>query len=443
MSFLSYIFDRVSDKPHTRRRPEIKFGRFAEPEETEEMITMRNTSDHLYKTGDYLGAYVSFFEYMRMQGGPAVEITFDAETQTLYFDIIQGSKIVKGAITAGQVFTWADIAEFDTLDVALMRFLLTQNTNFAYCKYAIYDNTIALLQRCPTQDMSPEAFNEMLSEIAISADSIDDILVEQFPNLHAINTENIIPLPETEKTAKIKYMRKWIQDAKTKVQSTSDDPTRTYIILTAIFKILYLISPEGSLLHRFKQIYTIYATGYNPEERNSPEINFKMLAELDEILQKSDEEIGVSIYKVRAVFPEISYMSFPEMAESFNTHFRLIDTCIDSNRYDIALTMCEYTAGLNHVHHGMPPIAQDLLLIMWRVLNSDYFTELGFDDGFITESTQTPAAIKISHEIESTIKKYSKKYPTLAFNTADLDFGTLTGFAYTFLKEFAELEIPD
>ncbi|MBO4372108.1 MAG: hypothetical protein J5826_04170 [Bacteroidales bacterium] len=168
-----------------------------------------------------------------------------------------------------------------------------------------------------------------------------------------------------------------------------------------------------------------------------------MLAELDEVFQKSDEEISVSIYKVRAVFPEISYMTFAEMAESFNTHFRLIDTCIDSNRYDIALTMCEYTAGLNHVHHGMPPIAQELLLIFWRVLNHDYFTELGFNDDFITESTQTPAAIKISHEIDSSIKKYSKKYPTLSFNTADLDFGTLTGFAYTFLKEFAALQIPD
>ena len=443
MSFLSYIFDRVSDKPHTRRRPEIKFGRFAEPEETDEMAAVRNAADKLYKEGDFLGAYVSFFEYMRMQGGPAVEIVFNEDTQMLHFDIIQGSKIVKGAITAGEVFTWADIATFDTLDVALMRSLLTQNTNFAYCKFAVYDNIISLMQRCPIKDMSPGAFNEMLSEIAITSDSVDDVLVEQFPNLHAINTENIISLPESEISAKIKFLHEWIHDAQQQVQTTVDDPTRTYIILTAIFKILYLISPEGSLLHHFRQIYSIYANGYNPEERNSPEINHKMLTELEDIDKKSDNELKSSIYKVRAVFPEITYMAFAEMAESLNSHFVLIDTCIDSGRYDLVQTMCEYAAGLNHVHHGMPSAAQDLLLIFWRVLNQDYFNALGFDDEFISPHSQTLAAIKISKEIDETIKKYTKVYPNLSFNTANLDFGTIPGFAYTFLKEFAALEIPD
>ncbi|MBR4441049.1 MAG: hypothetical protein IKS00_05805, partial [Bacteroidales bacterium] len=421
----------------------IKFGRFAEPEETDEMAAVRNAADKLYKEGDFLGAYVSFFEYMRMQGGPAVEIVFNEDTQMLHFDIIQGSKIVKGAITAGEVFTWADIATFDTLDVALMRSLLTQNTNFAYCKFAVYDNIISLMQRCPIKDMSPGAFNEMLSEIAITSDSVDDVLVEQFPNLHAINTENIISLPESEISAKIKFLHEWIHDAQQQVQTTVDDPTRTYIILTAIFKILYLISPEGSLLHHFRQIYSIYANGYNPEERNSPEINHKMLTELEDIDKKSDNELKSSIYKVRAVFPEISYMAFAEMAESLNSHFVLIDTCIDSGRYDLVQTMCEYAAGLNHVHHGMPSAAQDLLLIFWRVLNQDYFNALGFDDEFISPHSQTLAAIKISKEIDETIKKYTKVYPNLSFNTANLDFGTIPGFAYTFLKEFAALEIPD
>jgi len=443
MSFLSFIFDRVSDKPRSRRRPDIKFGRFAEPEETEEMVAIRNAAEQMYQQGDYLSAYISFFEYMSRQGGPAVTISYDEEIKTLFFEIIQGSKIVRGAVTPDEVLTQADIATFDSLDVALMRLLLTQNTNFAYCKFAVFDNTISLMQRCPTKDMSPGAFNEMLSEIAITSDSVDDVLVEQFPNLHAINTENIISLPENEISAKIKFLRKWIHDAQQLVQTTADDPTRTYIILTAIFKILYLISPEGSLLHHFRQIYSIYANGYNPEERNSPEINHKMLAELEDIDKKSDNELKNSIYKVRAVFPEISYMTFAEMAESLNSHFVLIDTCIDSGRYDLVQTMCEYATGLNHAHHGMPTAAQDLLLIFWRVLNQDYFNALGFDDEFISPNSQTLAAIKISKEIDETIKKYTKVYPNLSFNTANLDFGTIPGFAYTFLKEFAALEIPD
>ena len=441
MSFITDIFSKCSAK-NGSHYPDVKFGRFAEPDETDEMVLIRTTADELYKKGEYFDAYITFFEYMLRQGGPAVNLQYDEANKMLLFDLVQGSKIVRGAISSTDVFTWADVAEFTDLDVALMRYLLTRNSEFAYCKFAIYDNVISLLQRCPIKDMSPAAFNEMLSEIAINADSVDDILVESYESLKPIDVENIVPLPESEVNVKIQFLRKWIGEAQQLVTTIENDATKTYVILNALFKILYLISPEGSLLYDFRRIYHIYADGFNAEEHNSPEINFKMLEGLEKIKNMSDSDLAKSIYKVRAVFPEISYMTFAEMAEAINAHFPLVETCADANRYDLVLVMCEYIAGLNHAHHGMPVIAQELLLIFWRVLNQDYFEGLGFKGGLVDTKSQALAAIKISDEIEAVIKKYSKGYQGLTFNTANIDFGIMPNFAYTFLKEFAALNIP-
>ncbi|MCQ2974294.1 MAG: YbjN domain-containing protein [Bacteroidales bacterium] len=443
MNFITNLINKCGGRLSTVNPPEVKFGRFAESDETDEMVLLRNCSSELYKEGNCKEAYIYFFEYMRKQGGPAVTITIYEDKQIFTFELIQGSKIVRGAITDSEVFTWADVAEYTELNVALMRYLLTKNSEFAYCKFAIENNIISLRQRCPIQDMSPAAFNEMLSEIAISADSVDDVLVEEFPSLKAIDIDNIIELPQQEVDIKIKYLKNWILETENLLKTTEKDSTKTYIILRLLFKILYLISPEGTLLNDIRRIYAVYATEYKPQESNAPEINFKMLTMIRKIYAMTDEEIKKSIYKVHAVFPEISYMTFQEMSTSIVQHISLIDICLDANRDDLVIVMCEYIVGLNNVHHGMPAIAQDLLLVFWKVLNPEYFKGIGFVNEFYNFSNQKLNAIKISDSIGNIVKKYSKEYPELIFNTANLDFGSMSDFSYTFLREFSTLNIPN
>ena len=441
MGIFSKLLNRNSDGGQSRI-PMIKFGRFAEIDETEETHALRDACDDLYKEGRFLEAYVTYFNYLQKLGGPAVKMVFYQDTQELEFEFIQGSKIVTGNISQTDVSVRSDIATFEKLNVAMMRFLLTKNSDFSYCKFAIEDNLITLIQRCPIRDMSPEAFNDMLSELARNADGIDDVLVDEFPMLKPINVDNIYQLPENEVNAKINYIRAWIEETENLLLSTENDGTRSYIIFRLIFKILYLVSPEGTLLNELRVAYCEY-DNFNDNEDNATEVNFKMMEIIRGIYRKSDEEIAKSLYTVPAVFPELSYVPFSDTVRSGMKLMSLADSCIENRREDLLEVMCEYIVGVHLFHQGMSPIATDLLLIFWRTLNPGFFAELGFEDDFYELQTEKLKAVKISEEIDRVIRYYSKTYRRLSFNTSNLDFGSPADFAYTFLQEFFSLNLPD
>lgn len=442
MGFFSGLFKK-KETNQTETAAVVRFGRFAEPFETDELYSLRTSADDLYKEGRMLEAYVTYFNYMSAKGGPAVKLAFNEEIQTLRFEIIQGSKIVVGFITPQDIIVKADVAEFSEINVALMRFLLNQNAELAYSKFAIDENTIFLKQSCPIKDMSPNTFNNMLAETAIAADSVDDVLVKEFSFLKPVNVQYVVNLPQNEIDAKLKFIRSQISFCNETVESTNDENTRTYIILSCVFKLLWLVSPEGILLDELRKIQDIYAENFDAEQNNSPEINFKMLQALDNLSKQSDDELRAGLYTVCAVFPELSYVPFSDTAQAVETLLQLPQACINSRRDDLAGVMCEYIAGLICVRQGMNPVAYEMITIFWRTLYSDYFYQLGFKEMFYNQTAQKLSAVKISQETEKVVRKCQRIFPTMHFNTANLDYGSLDDFAFSFLREFSMLNIAE
>ena len=73
MSFVEKIFNNMKGRSKSLNSlSNIKFGRFAEPTETDELYELRTTAEDLYKAGNCLDAYVVFFNYLLLLGGPAV-----------------------------------------------------------------------------------------------------------------------------------------------------------------------------------------------------------------------------------------------------------------------------------------------------------------------------------------------------------------------------------
>ena len=431
-------FLNKDDENSAEKTRVVKFGRFSENGENDFSDALRQVCDEFYEKHEYVEAYITLFNYLQKYGGPAIKVTENQKDDSLEFTLIQGSKTVKGSISSQEVFVRAEVASFTKLNVALMRYLLTQNSNFSYCKFAIEGNVISLVQRCPARDMSPKAFKEMLSELARNADGIDDVLVDEFASLIPINVDNIVYLPEEEVETKLFFIRCWIEETEKLLLTTDNETTRTYIIFRLIFKLLYLISPEGTLLNELRWAYHTYEE-FDENEGNAPEINFKMMEIIRGIYRKTDEELAKSLYTVPAVFPELSYVPFGDVVQSLAPQLDMVEECVDARREDLVVVVCEFLVGSHQFHQGMPQIATDLLLVFWRTLNPEFFVGLGFEEVFYDSQTQKLKAMKISEEIDRIIRYYSKYYKGLSFNTANLDFGSQANFAYTFLQEFCVL----
>ena len=237
-------------------------------------------------------------------------------------------------------------------------------------------------------------------------------------------------------------MRQWLKDMFSLIEKIENEQTKSYVVLGCIFKILYLISPEGLLLSRFRKILIRYADCADDED-NRAENNYKMLAELKKISELSDEEIEKSLFKTYTVFPEADYQSFSEMANSIAQMLSLPVNCVKKRMKHLVVPMCEYIVGIHLYKHGMPEAAKELLLLFWRVLNPDFFYGLGFENVLYNENSSQFLKGRIIQEIENINNKYSSVYQGFSFDFSELDFASEEDFAYSFLFEFKNLQITD
>ena len=421
---------------------QIKFGRYLTPKETPALFDIRTEAEDLYDEGKFFEAYAVLFNYYQELGGQAVTLDIDDDTDSLNFKILQGSKTVKGSITEAEVSAETEIAKFSESGVALMRFLLAQNSELVYSKFSINGNSIFLGQKCPVKDLSPAAFSEMLSEIAIFSDAIDEMLEAEFPFIIPVDYENTIPLSKEETEAKIEFLRFWLEQAFELLSKTEDEGLKTYIILSTVFKILYLISPEGLLLNRFRNVLGIYREA-DDESADYAELNYKMTEGLKKIYETSDAEIEKSMFKTVTFFPEGEYTDFADMAQSIGGMLQIPVKCSDERKDYLILVTCEYIACYHLCKHGMPKAAEELLIIFLKVSNPDFFQAVGYGEVLFDEEKQVFFKGRICAEIEEINKKYSLEYPAFCFEAANLDFNSQENFAYSFLVEFIKLQITD
>ncbi len=87
-----------------------------------------------------------------------------------------------------------------------------------------------------------------LKELATKADKQDDLLLSEFGFLQPVDTDHINQLPEQEKEVKYDFLQKWIRSTLEYIETL--DPEKfsggiSYLLLTLVFRIDYLISPEG------------------------------------------------------------------------------------------------------------------------------------------------------------------------------------------------------
>jgi len=438
MGIFSNIFGKGCD-PN-----EVRFGRYMTQSPGEEQMQLLTDSDSLYNNGSCADGYLSYMKYLKSLFGDAVEIDCGEEGGNggFKFVIRHGSKEIMGVVSGDEVTAECVVASCVKPDVALMRYVLAQNGDMLYSKYGLSGDNIVLCQRCPVKDMSVSSFKYMLSEIALSANTAGEHMEAEFPELAICRHSNVIQLSRQEVDTKVTFLRAWINDTFRLVETTDVENLKSYIILSTTFKILYLISPEGALLSIMEGILDIYSE-YAPESNNNTEINYRMLSVMEDIMAMPDHELAKSMYKTYAVFQELNYKSFMELADSITSLLRLPAQCVDIHRADLVTVMCEYIIGGQEVRFGLHQLAYDLLLVLWRVLNTEYFYGLGFRNMLYNDTLGVLSQEKITAEIDAVVARYAAEYPGLVFDAGRLDYDSLDTFACSFLIEFKNLQIPD
>ncbi len=438
MGFLDKLFNfgKADDERNTNpsvASVNIKMGRYSDNNKTVAKTNKWYEAEDLYKEKKYNESIEAFFDYLRDDVEDNVRLTKISES-TYSFEIYQGTKIVHGQINLNEVTAQVSLAQMEKGLIPVMRRLLEMNYTLFYARYALHDNRLCMLFDSSREIASPNKLYYGLKELATKADKQDDLLVSDFASLKAIDDSHVVQFTEQEKETKYKYFVFWIESTLKKIEELNQDSFSggiAYMFLSLIYKLDFLITPEGKLLNEIERINNLY--WLNKEDKTAVERNQLLKDAFQKLLLWDKAEVLKYFYRAKATFSVNAPKPQQVLTDGVRSALDNMQWYKDNKHFDIANTVMEYGIAYCQYSYSSPKPLTDLFTLYMHINYSAYFEELGFTERYYNQHTFKMSEIK--SRINYIINQAKEKYPLLAFNTDQLYFSSLVDFNISFLKQ--------
>jgi hypothetical protein len=208
------------------------------------------------------------------------------------------------------------------------------------------------------------------------------------------------------------------------------------MLLALVFRIDYLISPEGKLLSDLEKIASSY---YSKDDKSSPERNPVMTEGFKKLLAKPQDEIAAQFFRSKYTFAIVVPHNMKAVREAIQTALQNMLWYRDNNYPDIANKVMEYGFAYCQFSYSLPKPLSDLFRLFMQINYGDYFKALGFGTTYYDADRNHFNEDAIDDRIDTIIYYWKPKYASLAFKTKKLKFDTLVNFNQSFLQEVSEL----
>jgi hypothetical protein len=415
----------------------ITFGRYTDAFKPKAKLEFWNSSEKLYDEKKYFDSYIAFLNYLK--DDRIGNVDFSKSNGRIDFKIYQGSKLIYGSIDEKRITAESKVAGYEKISIPFMRRLMEMNYTLYYTRFALKDNDIYIKFDSSIPDGSPRKLYYALKELAVRADKQDDILTDSFSVLKPVDL-SIQEIPQQEKEIKYKYFRKWIEETLKRVSELKEDSFSgaiSYLLLNLIYKIDYLIAPEGTLMNDIEKM----SFGYFARD-NKPfiEKNNTLKQEVQKLLEKPKEKVFEDLYRTRSTFGIANPAPHQAIVDTFNSNINNVKWYVDNNYEDIAAAIFEYMAGFLLFSYGMAKPDAKLFHLLIYILNDDYFSELGFMEKFYDPISKKFEEQKVKDRISDIIEEGKEEFPGLKFNTDNLKFDTMVNFLRSFVAEMQGLD---
>ena len=426
------LFGRGKKKVESRAAPDIVFGRYSDNNKPVAKANRWTDADNLFKEKKYTESFDAFFDYL--QDDAVQNVVYERHGAEGRFQFYQGSKIVRGNFNNELVKAEVALARMPQPSVPVMRRLLEMNFYLYYNRFALDNDRLCMNFDSDIETASPSKLYYGLKELATKADKQDDLLVQDFAMLQSTDSEHITAIPQAEKEINYEYLQKWIKQTLETIASV--DPEKfsggnAFMLLALIFRIDYLIAPEGKLLYDLEKIGVIY---FKKDERPVIEKNRDMTEEFKKILGKPKEEIFSDIFRSRHTFSIAAPQQYKTIADSIHGANANMGWYRDNNYPFIATQISEYGFSYCQYSYSLPRVITELYHIYMMVNYPDYFAALGYARYYDPVKNKFQSE-EIIEKIKSIRERWKEKYPLMEFKTQNLRFDNLVNFDFTFTNE--------
>jgi len=437
------MFDKLfrwgKRKEDNAAEPAIHFGRYSDNNKPVGKVNRWTDADNFFKEKKYPESFDAFFEYMRDDA--AQNVVYERNGAEGRFQFYQGSKIIRGSFTADQVNADVTVVRMPQPSVPVMRRLLEMNFTLYYSRFALENDRLCMRFDSETEAASPSKLYYGLKELAIKADKQDDLLVQDFSILENADTEHITELPVQEKEVKYQYTQKWIQQALEAINSIDADKFSggiSYVLLALIYRIDYLVVPDGKILNDLEKIAGIY---FKKDERSVLEKNKDMVEEFKKMKVLPKEEFFKSLRNAKYTFAIVAPQQHKLIADTIHAANQNLVWYRDNNHTFIANQINEYGITYCQFSYSLPRAITDLLQLYLMINYPDYFQALGFKKSFYDPAKNQFAQEEIINRINKIQETWIEKYPHMDFKTENLRFDSQVNFNLSFTNEIEFLNM--
>ncbi|MEO5929251.1 MAG: hypothetical protein ABIR47_04915 [Candidatus Kapaibacterium sp.] len=410
---------------------QVQFGRYTDALKTDLQRQQWSEAEKHFAAGDYLPAYLAFFEYLRDPEADNVE--FEATDGRVDFRLYQGSKRLVGYADAEKVEFEGGVATMEKPSVVVMRKLLEINYALSYSRFALNGDRICIRFDAPVAGGQPRKLYYALREAAINADYYDDPLVHEFSALKPVDESKVRQLEATELAAKMEFLPRWIAETLRDAATLHPDKQAgaiSWMYLCLVYRIDYLIAPQGELMNDLrKQIQTYHVD----DGKSFPEKNYQMKLAFERIAGMG-EALARDLYAVTSTFATTQNAGVARFGTTLADVFNGYNVWKNPEQPAAGLACLEYAAA--QAFHGcnLPKPVAGLLHLFMQILHPDYFAALGSDERYRTESGELDQEA-ITLRVDAIVLVGQGTLPALMFRSGMLRFGSLLDFAQSFMTE--------
>lgn len=417
--------------------PAIPLGRYSDNNKTVAKVTRWNDADSLFKQQQYPESVEAFFDYLRDEA--VQNVVLERNGAEGRFHLYQGSRIVRGEFNQERLVAEVTLARMAQPSVSVMRRLLEMNFGLNYSRYALDGDRLCMRFDSNIKSANPNKLYYGLKELAIKADKLDDLLVQEFSSLQTIDTEHIAEMPAPEKAVRYKYFTKWIQETIDYTASLDADKLPgavSYLLLTLAFRIDYLLSPEGKLQLELEEIVNLY---FRKDERQATERNQAMVEAYRKLLAKPKEEIDPYFFRSKHTFSIVAPQNHKAIIDAINAAATNM-MWYRANKYPlVANAILEYGFSFCQYSYSLPRPLSELFKLFMQINHADYFRELGFAATWYDAPTNEFEVDGIRERIKDIVAVWKDKYTKLDFKVNNLRYDSLVNFNTTFTAEITAL----
>ena len=334
--------------------------------------------------------------------------------------------------------------KINELNIAFLHRLITQNFNLEYSRFALNeDNCIVIVFDSFLLDGSPYKFYYALRELAINADKQDDLLLDEFEGLQAIESNHLSDLPKSEKEEKYHFINSSIKKAISVIEKGGAKIQQypggiTYLLLDLVYRLDFLTKPEGFMTETLERINRQY---FANDHKSIEEKNEVIKKELIALLNRPAEDFYKEMYRVRTTFGITKPISVQRIRGIIEGELIHMDWYNENGFKEISMSIPGYIVGNCLFNYAVPKAVFELFRLYYEIMEPAYFQKLGFSNMYFSKGGEKPNPKEIKNAIKEIVQKTKHIYFEFTPKTSLLDFTSKFAFAKSFLIMIKELEL--